>query len=61
MKLILFKNGETDAQPIESIAVKNADDHEGRALIFYLASGDMAVLKLETAAEVTHVLDSLKG
>jgi hypothetical protein len=61
MKLILFRNGDTDAQPIESTAIKHSDDHDGRALILYLASGDMAVLKLESPAEVAHVIDSLQG
>lgn len=61
MKLFLLKNGDTDPQKVESIAVKPVEDHGGRALLFYLVSGDMALLKLETAAEVVHVIDSLKG
>lgn len=61
MKLILFKNGDTDPQKVKAMALAKVEDAEGRALILYLASGDMAVLKCEDAGELAQLISALQG
>lgn len=59
MKLLIFRNGETESEGVESIAAKS--EHGARALILYLVSGDMALLKLEDAGEVARLIAELQG
>lgn len=61
MKLLVFGEGYTHVFPIDTLGGAAVDGHEGRALVLHLASGDMAVLKMEDPGEVSQVLQALRG
>jgi hypothetical protein len=62
MKLLLFGKDEIPTVlPIASIGDAAVEGHDGRALVMHLASGDVAVLKMEDPGEVSQVLQALRG
>lgn len=59
MKLLICRDGETESETVRIMNVKS-ELHGALALILFLASGDTAVLKLETPAEVARLIDELQ-
>ncbi len=58
MKLLLFKDGETDAHKVKSITLANKS-HPQTALVMLLETGHMAVLKFEDPGEVARLIEVL--